>query len=224
MDGQAEAGKAVQHPVQLFQPPVTLMLMALDADGADGNARLQQGFNQLRVSFAGVEIIDEQDGVRIAFPGGVKHLPDQAHPALFPADAGHGVVISVKLRHDHHFVDHIPHVDHAPVGADLPVNPVQLPAQNFRVIILEQPRRADGMPAQRMAFHLNLPLPQPSGRGHGFGEGGLSFHRLIAAPIERQGAVIEQGQPFLHSFPEKRLLLRVLRFHHRHGIKRAAAE
>ena len=75
------------------------------------------------------------------------------------------------------------------------------------------------MPLDRDAL-----FPQPAGGGHGLGIGGLPFHGFIPAPVEGKGAVIEQPEPFYHTFLQERTLLFIVRFHDLHGIEGAAAE
>ena len=80
------------------------------------------------------------------------------------------------------------------------------------------------MPAQRMTLHLYAALPEPFRGGHGFTKSRFAFFRLITAPVKGKGAVVEQCQPFFHSFPKESLFLFILCFHQLHGIKSTAAE
>ena len=65
MDGQPEHFEPLFNFLQFFHAPEALMLMALDTNGADRHARVQAITNQLVIAGAGVEIIDQEGGVRI---------------------------------------------------------------------------------------------------------------------------------------------------------------
>ena len=62
-----------------------------------------------------------------------KNLRHQLYSAQFLADAGNSVVIFIKYRHDHDFIDHIPHVNQSLEFHDLPPDPCQLLLQNFPI-------------------------------------------------------------------------------------------
>ena len=224
MNRQTETGETFQDLIQLLQSPVSLMLMALNADGADRDIRLQQRFDQFGVAFACVEIVDEQGGVRIAFFRGGENLLHEADAAFFLADPGDRVVIPVKLGHDDNLVDNIPQVNDAAEGLHIPVNPRDLAAEDFLVGELKQPGSAGCMPAEGMPFDLDAFFTQPFRGGHGFGIGGPAFLGLIAAPVEGKGTVIEQGEPFFHTFLQEGFLRGIIGFHDCDSVKGAAAE
>ena len=46
VDREAETGETFQDIIQFLKTPVSLVLMALDPDGADRNTRFQQAFQQ----------------------------------------------------------------------------------------------------------------------------------------------------------------------------------
>ena len=197
VEGQAEPGEALQYALELFHPPVPLVLMALDAHRPDRDACIQELRKQLFIGRGGIKVVDQKHRVRIALPGRLKDVPDQGQPAPVPADPGHRIVVLVKYGHDHHFVDDIPHVHNPAVSGHLPADPGKLPAQDLRIVKFEQPRRTHRVPAQRMALDPDPARLQKAGRRHGFPVGGLPFLGLVAAPVKRQRAVIEKLQPFV---------------------------
>ena len=224
MDGQTEAGEARQHVLELLTPPIALVLVALDADRADGHLRLQQLLEQMLIGRAYVEVVDEQHRVGIALPRRLEHRLDQRGAAQLPADAGDGVVVLVEDRHDDHLVDHVPHVDHAPVGRHVPADARKLAPQDLVVGKLREPVRAYGVPAQRVALYPYAVFLQPFGRRHGLGKGRLPLDGLIPAPVKGQRAVVEQRQPLVHTLLQSGFFGLAAGFHHRHGVEGAAAE
>ena len=119
--------------MQLFRTPISLVLMALDADRTDRHIGFQQAFDQLCVCFACIEVVDEQNCIRISFLRGGKDFLYQTDPAFFDTDPGDGVVVPVKDGHDHHFIDHIPQTDHTSESGYVAMNAFDLPAQNLFV-------------------------------------------------------------------------------------------
>ena len=225
VEGNAKPGETCQNIFQLFPSPISLVLMALNADGADGYTGLQQFFNQDLVRCAGIEIVDQQHSVRIAFLRRCEYLLHQPDTALFPADTRNGIIVFIEYRHDDHFIDHVPEINDSLICRHFPVDALQLAMHDLLIGILHEPVRTDGMPAQRMAFQLYAPFMQPFGSGHGFGIGCLPFHRLITAPVKRQCAVIEQPQPFAQTLLQDSLFCLIPPGSHQfHRIKSSAAE
>ena len=185
--------------MQLFRAHVALMLVGLQADGPDGRACVQTVADQRRVFVAEVEIVDEQQRLRVGGLRGVKDFLHQADAAIALADAGDGVVIAVKFGHDDHFVDHVPDVDHPGEGGDIPVDALELLVEDRLVVVLHQPVGACRVPAQRMPLDPLAVFHQVAGGVHAAFKPGLALLGLIVAPVEGHGAVVEQPQPLLHA-------------------------
>ena len=126
--------------------------MGLNADDIDGDARVQATFDQVFILGGSIEIVENQNGIRVFTAGLFKHGFNGFDLAQLPADAGDGIVIAVKIRHDDHLVYDIPHINQAFVVGHLPGHSCLLTEENFIGGIFHQPGGRIGMPAQGMAF------------------------------------------------------------------------
>lgn len=163
-----------------------------------GTPAVQAGGDEVAVFFREVEVVDKQHGVRVGLLGGVEHLLDEFDAAELLADAADGVVLA-EDGHDDHFVDDVPHIDDALESGNVALDAVELLFQDGVVVIRHQPVRAGGVPAQRVALDAHALRLQEAGRAQAAFGGGVAFDRLKTAPIERQRAVVEQAEPFLHA-------------------------
>ena len=204
---KAEALEATQHFAQLLRAHVALVLVGLQADDPDGNTCVQAVADQACVLVREVEVVDQQQRLRVGGLRGGEYLLDQRHPAIALADAGDGVVVAVEHRHDDRLVDHVPDVDDPGKGDDFPVDARQLLVEDGLVVIGHQPVGAYRVPAQRVAFEPNPVIHQEPGGVHAVFEFGLALLRLVLAPVKGEGAVVEQAQPLFHAIPEEGVAL-----------------
>ena len=136
--------------------------VALVTDRTDGYARFQKSFEEDLVGDAGIEIVDQQRRVRIAFACCFEHLTGQSDAAQLPAYTGHRIVVFIKIRHDNDLVDHVPHIHNAAESRNLAADTVKLASEDLIVVVIHQPGSADGMPAERMSLDANAVLLQPA--------------------------------------------------------------
>ena len=184
--------KACEHFIQFFRTPIALMLMGLDTDHVNRHTGIQAAVNQDFIVRGGVEIIDQQRGIRVGFMGRRKHTPHQFHAAQLLADTRDGIIVFVKDRHDDDFVNDVPHIDHALKKAHVAADTGKLTAQDFFVGILHQPVSADRVPAQRMPLQGNAAGFQPFRRLQSLPSQGFSLYRFKVAPVKRESCMIKQ--------------------------------
>ena len=122
-----------EHFIELFRAPVTLMLVRLNPDHVNRNARIQAAVDQDLVVCGDVEVVDQQRGVRVRLAGGREHALDKLDAAKLLADTRDGVIIFIKDRHDHDLVDDVPHVDDAFKETHVAADTGELAAQNLVV-------------------------------------------------------------------------------------------
>ncbi|MPN24889.1 hypothetical protein SDC9_172294 [bioreactor metagenome] len=198
------------------------MLVRLYADHVDGHTRVKAPLDQMLIVRGGVEIVQRQDRARRGFLHLMKYHPGQLHLPQLPAQAGDGVIVAVKYRHDHHFVDHIPHVDQAFERFRFPADAGQLFRKDRLIVILQQPGGADRMPAKRMPFERD-PLASQIARGS---QQPFSLRqsllRLKPSPVKGQGRVVEYASEELKPFAQKFLLaFTACRVKHLNGVSHA---
>ena len=199
VDGKAEVLIAVQYFLHLLLRPHPLMLVGLEPDGLDGNPGVQAAVDEDFIVRGKVEVVDEENAVRVAFLRRIEHLLYQGDPSVLLADAGNGVIVLVVDGHDDYFIDDVPHVDDALEARNLAVNPLKLLFQNRLVVIGHEPGNAAGMPAERVPLHGHVPALQELRGGHELVRVGLAFLRLKTAPVEGERPVVKEFQPFLHA-------------------------
>ena len=202
---QAVAGEPVDDLEGLLLAPVALVHMALQADGVDLDAGLQDAFDQAFEGGRHVEVVEHEEGLRVRLACRLERHPHGRDPAVGPADAGDAVLAVLEDRHDHGFVDRIPGVDQAAEVRDLAADASLLGVEDLAVGERQQPVGLDSVPAKRVSLESHAAVREPAGRGQNPSRVRLAALGLEAAPVERQRGEVEQSQPLfleqLHLFP-----------------------
>ena len=177
---------------RLFDAPVPLVHVRLDADHVDLDACLQTPLDQNVEGGRDVEIIEQQHRIRVVGARRLEHRADQLDAPHLLADARDAVVVLVENRHDHRFVHHIPHVDHAREVGHVAADAPDLRLQNLGVAQRQQPVRRDRMPAERVAFGHAAIVPVELRRVQDAPRVRPAALRLEAPPVERQRRLVEE--------------------------------
>src|SRR5699024_6657557 len=195
LDRQAETGETADDLGDLLLAAIALVHVRLQPDGIDPDARVQAFLDDLLERRGEIEVVQDQPCCRVRRSGGLEDHADDVSSSPCLGQAGHGVVLGPEHRQDDGLVDRVPLLDQPGEIRGLTGDPMTDVLDDLRLALVEQRRRRERVPQQRVALDADAVLHQSLRQVAQPLRVRGPRRRFEPSPVERQCGHVEQVEP-----------------------------